>query len=173
MPYDCVVAVYKNYDKAHVGLQVLDMRGFTADSVSVISGSDQEKIVQSEWLRRRQDAPASSSEQGDTRAAYFSLVAAQTILGMALGPLLVVGPLAALAFGGGVAAVRSIGSAINPQVPEGMGRTYEQFLRDGCVLVIVYASGDQLIEAASGLKTTDTLSLETYRVDAQSEQPQS
>lgn len=169
MPEDCVVAVYQNYDKAYVGLQVLDMRGFTADSVSVISGNDQDQIAEREGLRRHQDAKGTATDQGDTRTAYFSLVAAQTILGMALGPLLVIGPLAALVFGGSVAAVRSIGSTINPQVPESMGRTYEQFLKDGCVLVVVYASGDQLIEATSGLKTTETLSLETYRVGARSE----
>jgi hypothetical protein len=170
MPDECVVAVYQNYDKAHVGLQVLDLRGFNADTVSVISGSDQEHIEERERLRRRERTDVLSSEHGDIRAAYFRLVAAQTILGVALGPILFVGPIAALLLSSGVAAVRSISATISPQVTESMSRTYEQFLQDGCVFVIVYATGDDLLEAASGLKTTDTLSLQTYRLPAQSEQ---
>ena len=169
MPEDCVIAVYQNYEKAYVGLQVLDLRGFTADSVSVITASDKDKVAERERLRRRYGADAPSREKNDTRAAYFTVVTAQTLLGVALGPLLLVGPIAALVCGTGIAAIQSISAAISPQVTEAMGRSYEQYLLDGCVIVVVYASGDELIEAVSGMQTTDTLSLETYRTNGPSE----
>lgn len=162
----CVVAVYATYDQARVGLEVLDMRGFFADSVSVVTGKDPEKVAERERLRRLSEVDAAHRAQREVRAAFFSLVAAQTLLGIPFGPLAVLGPLTTLFVSGGVAAARSFSGAISGQINEDTGRTYERYLRDGCVFVIVHASGDRLIDAQSGLKTTNTLSLETYDAGA-------
>lgn len=160
MEDQCVVAEYANYEKARIGLEVLDMRGFTDDTVSVISKSSDTNVPELERARRRKNAETSVTAAGGIGAAVASGAAAPLAVGSMLAPFFVVGPLAAAL--AGAAAGGLLSGAKNWGVSDEMSESYKKRLEDGSVLVIVHATGDRLEEAESGLRTTDTLSLATY-----------
>lgn len=160
MEYQCVVAEYEDYDKARVGLEVLDMRGFTSDQVSVITKEDAEKIGALERARREKLQETTKTSSGGLGAAMASGAALPFALGAMIGPFFVIGPVAA-AVAGGIAGPLLSG-AEDWGIPPAARKSYLDRLEEGSVLVIVHATGDDLMEAAAGLRTTDNLSLEQY-----------
>jgi hypothetical protein len=160
MEDQCVVAEYANYKKARIGLEVLDMRGFADDTVSVISSSSNAEVAELERARREKNAEASVTASGGLGAAVASGAAAPLAAGTMLAPFFIVGPIAAAL--AGAAAGGLLSGARKWGVSEDASETYQKRLEEGSVLVVVHATGDRLEEAASGLRTTDTLSLATY-----------
>ena len=156
----CVVAEYANYEKARIGLEVLDLRGFTADTVSVISRSTDSNVPELERARREKNSRPSAAVSGGIGAAVASGAVAPIAVGTILAPLFLIGPLAAAV--AGAAAGGMVSTAKKWGISEEASRSYQRRIEEGSVLVIVHATGDRLIDAESGLKTTDTLSLETY-----------
>lgn len=160
MEYECVVAEYEDYAKARIGLEVLDMRGFTSDQVSVISRNDLENISELERARREKLQETTKTRSSGLGAAMASGAALPFALGTMLGPFFVIGPVAAAV--AGAAAGPLLSGADDWGIPPAARKSYQQRLDEGSVLVIVHANGDDLLEAESGLRTTDTLSLEKY-----------
>lgn len=163
MENKCVVAEYMNYAKARVGLEVLDMRGFTADDVSVVSRSSDSEVPELERARREKNLRPSAGVSTGIGAAVGAGVAAPIALGTLLAPLFLVGPIAAAV--AGAASGTLLSGAKNWGIDEDTSRSYQQRIEEGSVLVIVHATGDRLLEAEGGLRTTDTLSLEGYGTD--------
>jgi uncharacterized membrane protein len=157
-----LVAEYATYQKAHIGLEVLDLRGFTADTVSLVSRNDA-SIAELEKARREKAAAPSKTASGGVGAAIAGAAAAPIAIGTMLGPLFLAGPLAAVV--AGAAAGGLLSGTKKWGIDEDVARTYQQRIAQGSVLVIVHASGDTLKEAEAGLRTTDTLTLETLTVD--------
>lgn len=160
MEYQCVVAEYEDYDKARVGLEVLDLRGFTADQVSVISKNDVEEIRELERARREKLQATTKTSSGGLGAAMASGAALPFVLGAMIGPFFVIGPIAAAV--AGAAAGPMLSGAEDWGIPAAARKSFQERLEEGSVLVIVHATGDDLLEAESGLRTTDNLSLEKY-----------
>lgn len=158
-PYQVVVAEYANYPKADIGLQVLDLRGFGSDRVSVITRNDPELIELSRARRERLENvdPASSSGAG---AALAAGAAVPLAVGTTLAPFFLIGPIVAAA--AGAAAGTLFGDDKKWSVDQERAQSYHDRVAKGSILVVVHATGDDLIEAYSGLKTTDTLSLERF-----------
>jgi len=157
-----LVAEYANYQKAHIGLEVLDLRGFTADTVSVVSRNDP-SIAELEKARREKAATPSKTASGGVGAALAGAAIAPLAVGTMVGPLFLAGPLAAAV--AGAAAGGLLSGTKKWGIGEDVAQSYQQRIAEGSVLVIVHASGDALKEAEAGLKTTDTLSLESLTVD--------
>ena len=160
MEYQCVVAEYENYQKARIGLEVLDMRGFTADQVSVISRDDVGNISELERARREKLQQTTKTSSGGMGAAVASGAALPLSIGTMLGPFFIVGPIAAAV--AGAISGPLLSGAQDWGIPPAARTSYQERLEEGSVLVIVHATGDDLLEAEGGLKTTDTLSLEKF-----------
>lgn len=160
MEFQCVVAEYEDYAKARVGLEVLDMRGFTADQVSVISRNDLHDISELERARREKLQEATKTKSGGVGAAVATGAALPLSIGTMLGPFFLIGPVAAAV--AGAISGPLLSGAEDWGIPEAIRKSYQQRLEEGSVLVIVHATGDDLLEAEGGLKTTNTLSLDKF-----------
>ncbi len=175
--FECVVAEYANYEKAKVALQVLDMRGFDEDAVSVIcrhedwgqaiqtDGGDNAhsaKLLQSiEQSRREKESQPSKAASGGTGAAIAGAAAAPLAVGTMLTPLFFVGPIVAAV--AGAATGTMVGATQQWGIDEQAARSYHERVNAGSVIVIVHATDDDLLEAHAGLKTTDTLTLVKFK----------
>ncbi len=91
-PYEVVVAEYANFQKAEVGLKVLDLRGFGQDRVSVITKNDPELIELARTRRERVEQPDSAASSG-AGAALAAGAAAPLAIGTMLAPFFLIGPL--------------------------------------------------------------------------------
>src|SRR5689334_5168568 len=99
MEEQCVVAEYASYEKARIGLEVLDMRGFTADTVSVVSRSTDTNVAELERARREKSTRPSVAASGGLGAAVASGAVAPMAIGTLLGPFFLIGPIAAAVAG--------------------------------------------------------------------------
>ncbi len=151
--FECVVAEYANYEKAKVALQVLDMRGFDEDAVSVIcrhedwgqaiqtDGGDNAilqsycRALSSRVVRRNRNRRKAAS--GGTGAAIAGAAAAPLAVGTMLTPLFFVGPIVAAV--AGAATGTMVGATQQWGIDEQAARSYHERVNAGSVIVIVHA----------------------------------
>ncbi|MCC6511848.1 MAG: hypothetical protein IT423_22295 [Pirellulaceae bacterium] len=157
--HSVVVAEYFDYEKADIGLRVLEMRGFGSDRVSVITQNDP-KLVELEKARRAQTERPGVVESGAVGAALAAGAAAPLAVGTLLTPFFIIGPVVAAAAGAAVGTLSSADS--HWDIDDDSTANDQQRVAEGSILVLVHATGDDLLEAYGGLKTTDTLSLKTF-----------
>ncbi len=158
-PYETVVAEYANYPKAEIGLKVLEMRGFGSDRVSLITKNDSELVELEKARRERLERPG-PGVSGGAGAALAAGAAMPLAVGTTLAPFFLIGPIVAAA--AGAAAGTLFGDDKKWTLDEATADNYQERVREGSILLVVHASGDDLTEAFSGLKTTDALSLERF-----------
>jgi uncharacterized membrane protein len=159
----CVVAEYETPDKARTALEVLARRGFTQETVSVVTRQDRAPLdTLEQGLHEKQSADAAGMGAG-VGALLAGGVVAPLAIGSMVANFFVVGPLAAMALGAAAGGV--LGGARRWGMPEEATETYQQRLDDGSILIIVSAEGDELKEAESGLLTVGPLSMERFAFD--------
>lgn len=160
MHRQCVVAQFKNVEKARLGLQVLAKAGFGQDHVSFVSRSDAPELAEFEKLRKEAaediDNSASAGIGGLLGGALAAPVAASTLI----GPFLLVGPLVGAGLGAALGGM--LGGTHNWGVDRNSTESYEASVERGAVLVIVSGSEHQVREASASLKTTGPESIQSY-----------
>ncbi len=77
-----------------------------------------------------------------------------------LAPFFLIGPVVAAA--AGAAAGTLFGDEKKWSLDQSLADSYQERVEKGSILLIVHATGDDLIDAYGGLKTTDTLTLERF-----------
>lgn len=169
MHRQCVIAQFKNVEKAQLGLQVLAKAGFGQDHVSFVSRSDAPELAEVEKLRKR--AAGDTTDAGDVAntdssgsglaggllgGALAAPVAASTLI----GPFLLVGPLVGAGLGAALGGM--LGGTHNWGVDRDSTESYEASVERGEVLVIVSGSEHEVREASASLKTTGPESIQRY-----------
>jgi len=160
MHQQCLVAEFKNTQKARVGLEVLAKAGFDQDQVSFISRSDDPELANLAKLAEGgADNPGSVSGAG-VGGLLGGALAAPVAAGTLIGPLILFGPLVGVALGAAVGSL--LGNAQQWGVDEQASEAYEQLVEAGAVLVIVNGDQPRLNQAEASLKTTGPVSMKRF-----------
>lgn len=163
MHRQCVIAQFKNVEKAQLGLQVLAKAGFGQDHVSFVSRSDAPELAELEKLRKRaagDDLDTDSSGSGLTGGLLGGALAAPVAASTLIGPFLLVGPLVGAGLGAALGGM--LGGTHSWGVDRDSTESYESSVERGAVLVIVSGSEHQVREASASLKTTGPESIQRY-----------
>ncbi|MFO1063839.1 MAG: hypothetical protein U0892_08260 [Pirellulales bacterium] len=162
MKATCVVAEFNSMSRAQTALEVLALRHFMNDRVSVITRQDAADLeALEESLRTKRDA-AGVGQSAGAGALMAGGMAAPLAIGSLIANFFVAGPLAAVVVGavaGGAMAPKS-----RWEIPDATLRSYSERLEDGSILILVQAEGDDLLEAEAGLRTVGPISLECFDI---------
>jgi len=180
----CLVAEYESHATAKVGIEVLRLNDFHADAISVAWKGHEAAL---EKLDRHED----DHDMFEVEKAMGAGAAIAAIAGIPLGicsimgPIMVAGPLAAIAGGaavGGALAEASHGKeghtssdrvdsrglyamANHFGINDHDAAQYEDRIRNGAFLVIVTSTPPRLGEAQAVLKTTGPASLQRFAIN--------
>ena len=163
-----VVAVVSDVDAAQDAVERLVAAGITADNISIV-GRDAQSARRVNGFVTAGNLAGPSAAAGAWIGGVFGLLVGTALLFVpGAGPLIVLGPLAAAAVGaaeggllGGAVAV-----LLGHFVEDNERQRYEQFVRDGCCLIVVHgdeqdvAQAQQLLDEAG---TIETRRQDTYR----------
>lgn len=160
MQQQCVIAQFKNVDKARLALEVLAKAGFDQDHVSFVSRSDAPELADIGKLREKssdaKDSSASAGIGGVLGGALAAPIAASTLI----GPFILVGPLVGAGIGAALGGM--LDGAESWGVDRNSSESYQASVERGAVLVIVTGNEHELREASASLKTTGPESIEKF-----------
>jgi len=177
----CLVAEYNSHAAAKIGIEVLRKFDFHADAISIAwRGHEQALQKLDQHDDKNDELDVVKSMGGGAEIAELAGIPLGT--GTIMGPIMVVGPLAAIAVGaavGGTLAEVSDGNSSHTSadrvdsrglfamanhlgISDHDAENYEGRIRDGAILVIVTSTPPRLDEAQAALKTTDAASLQRF-----------
>ncbi len=177
----CLVAEYESHRAAKIGIEVLRLNDFHADAIS-IAWKGHEKAL--EKLDRHEDKHAVLEVEMSMGVGAAIAAIAGIPLGICsiMGPIMVAGPIAAIAGGAAVGGALAEVSHGNPShtssdrvnsrgmfamanhfgINDHDAAHYEDRIRSGAILVIVTSTPPRLDEAQAVLKTTGPASLQRF-----------
>jgi hypothetical protein len=144
-----VVGVYANVDQAAAAVEKLVSSGFSKDRVSLL-GKDLQSEARFSGFVTAGDMAKSGAAMGAWVGGLFGLLSGAAVLFLpAAGPLVVLGPLAAMAMGAGETAV--VGGALGAILGKFMERRhipkFEAHVKAGRYLVVVHGTADEVTRA--------------------------
>lgn len=177
----CLVAEYESQSAAKIGLEVLRKADFQPDAISV-AWRGHTRALDKVDRSGSNDQGIAVEQSMEIGAGIGALVGTPLAIGSVMGPIMIAGPLAALAGGAALGAVMSGAgrSASNRESDDRVdsrglyamanhyginshsATRYEQRINEGAVLVIVTSTPPRLDEAQRSLKTTGPASLQRF-----------
>lgn len=176
----CVIAEFETREAARIALEALEISGYTIENVSVVASVDdpaakhlaelpgQEKSFErrpSEEANEPDVEVAPTGTTPDSRDVGLGMILGGTIaaplaIGTMVGPFMVIGPLVGMGIG---AVVGGLLSSSTGSSDDDVGKTYEERVKEGSILVIVHDDDDiRLREANSTLQTIGPLSIQQF-----------
>lgn len=156
----CVIAEYHNLEDARNGLVLMANSGFGEDRLSFISRSDSPELRRLGALEEGGETPSETSTGAGIGALLAGAISVPVAASTLIGPFILFGPLVAAGIGTAVGGL--LGGAQDWGLNEEAGKTYEQRVRDGAILILVVGDDFELREAEATLKTTGPTSLTRF-----------
>jgi hypothetical protein len=163
-----VIGVFADIEAAQAALKRLIDAGFPNDRVSIV-GKDLQSETRINGFVTTGDIAGPTTATGAWVGGLFGLLAGSALLFIpGAGPLIVLGPLAAAAFGAAQGALLggSVGLVLGHFVAKQHIPTYEQLVRAGSYLVVVHGTDDEVARARDILAdagSTDVQRHDEYR----------
>jgi heat induced stress protein YflT len=160
-----VVAVVSDMDAAQDAVERLIAAGIGADHVSIV-GKDAQSARRVNGFVTTGSIAGQSAATGAWIGGVFGLLTGTALLFVpAAGPVIVLGPLAAAAVGAAEGGLLggAVGVLLGHFVENGERQRYEQFVRDGCCLIVVH--GDEQVVARARQLLDEAGTIETRRQD--------
>lgn len=177
----CLVAEYESHGAAKIGVEVLRKAEFHADAVSV-AWKGHTRALEKVDRSGSNDQEVGVEQSMEIGAGIGALIGTPLAIGSVMGPIMIAGPLAALAGGAALGAVMSeaghstanyesadrddsrglYAMANHYGINSHSAARYEQRINEGAILVIVTSTHPRLDEAQRSLKTTGPASLQRF-----------
>jgi hypothetical protein len=160
MHEECVVAIYDSFAKAEQALHILSRSGFAMWRVSLATAATAggSKLVAD--LRMGDDALRDGAIGAGLGGAVGLLAGLGATLVTGVGVVFLFGPAAAGILGATVGAY--LGTFFGWGVHRGHIKQYEQFIKEGKVLVVANGAPLELAQAEKILKETDVLAVDLH-----------
>ena len=163
------VAVYDSLAQAGDAVGLLQREGYPRDQISMVTRSVQNERKLRQVIEHGDRTESGAAAGGILGGLVGALVGASLFLIPGLGPLIILGPLAAAATGSAVGSL--IGAISGWGVPaDHLGR-YEQMLKDGKCLVIAHGDPEEVDRAYALLSGTGAEQLE-LRAETSEDSPE-
>lgn len=164
----CLVARFVADESVDPAVQMLIEEGFTAEQVSVVKKGDNSSDAEQVAINPGDDAQERVAWGAGTGTAIGALAGFAVLTLPVAGPVLLAGPIAAGATGGIVGGF--LGSMLGWGVTEDTVADYEQRIRAGEALVIVYGRPDETAKAHRLLQVTQPAELKLFADSTPEEQ---
>lgn len=153
-----VVAVFENHQQADNSVMQLRQKGFRQEEISVVAKQHQQT---DEMGGTYNDSIVDGAATGSALGGIGGLMAAAGALAIpGFGPIIAMGPLAAIL--GGAVAGGVAGGLVDYGVPADRGKEYEAHLEGGNVLAVIRAEASKAGKAAEIFRQTGALKVETH-----------
>ncbi len=169
MSQSCVVALFRNFDRASVAMKILKADGYHSDNISLITHAESNELRQLEAnddlvADQRLESPTEKDEpdhapaaRTGTGALMGGAVAVPFAFGSMLFPLFIAGPV----LGAGLGAVLGAFGDTEKD-PAKKQKSLEDHLRDGAVLIVVKDEVYRVHDAKAILQTCDPIRIEEH-----------
>jgi hypothetical protein len=163
-----IIGVFDDFDAAQAAVERLAAAGFPVDRISII-GKDLQSETRISGYVTLGDIAGPSAATGAWVGGLFGLLAGSAFLFIpGAGPLIVLGPLAGAAIGAGQGAL--VGGAVGAVLGHFVSRKhlpkYEELVRAGKYLLVVYGTEEEVARAQTLLTeagSTDVQRHDDYR----------
>lgn len=163
-----VIAVFPDLAAAEQAVTELTKRGFPADRISIV-GKDMESEIRINGFVTTGDVAGPSAATGAWAGGLFGVLSGTAMLFIpGLGPLIVLGPLAAAAVGAAEGALLggAVGALLGHFVAKKHLPKYEESVRTGSYLLVVHGTEEVVARAQrllAELGSTDVQRHDEYR----------
>ncbi|MBP1153370.1 MULTISPECIES: general stress protein [unclassified Paenibacillus] len=164
-----LVGVFQTEQEAIRAIEGLKRQGYSSDDISVIArDQDDVSAITDQTGTNVQEGVKAGAATGGMLGGLTGLlvgIGALTIPGV--GPILAAGPIAATLTGAAVGAGAGglVGGLIGLGIPEEDAKRYNDYVKQGNILVLVNSRGDIDHEVYDAFRTNNSLNADTYGVD--------
>lgn len=164
-----LVGVFQTEQEAIRAIEGLKRQGYRSDDISVIAKDKEDLSAVTEQTGTNvQEGVTAGAATGGVLGGIAGLLAgigALTIPGV--GPILAAGPIAATLTGAAVGAGAGglVGGLIGLGIPEEDAERYNDYVKQGKILVLVNSRGDLDHEVYDAFRSNHSLNADTYATD--------
>lgn len=164
-----LVGVFQSEQEAVRAIEGLKRQGYSPEDISVIArDKDDVSAVTEQTGTSVQEGVKAGAATGGVLGGLAGLLAglgALTIPGV--GPILAAGPIAAALTGAAVGAGAGglVGGLVGLGIPEEDAERYNDYVKQGSILVLVNSRGDIDHEVYDAFRSNNSLNSDTYGVD--------
>jgi hypothetical protein len=159
-----VIAVFPDLDAAEAAVRKLIEDGFPADRISIV-GEDIESEIRINGFVTTKDVAGSGAASGAWVGGLFGILTGAALLFVpGVGPLVVLGPLAAGAVGAAEGALLggTVGAVLGHFVSKKKLPKYEQLVRTGNYLLVVHGTEEDVTRAQQLLTELGSTDVERH-----------
>ncbi|MGN7762946.1 general stress protein [Paenibacillus sp. 22594] len=161
-----IVGVFYTEHEASQAIEELKSRGFMTDDISVIARNKQDvETINSETGTKAPEGMASGAATGGVLGGVTGLLAGIGALAIpGIGPILAAGPIAATLAGAAVGAGTGglVGGLIGLGIPEDEAQSYDNYVDEGRILVMVDADSARANDVYSVLRNHNSANADRY-----------
>lgn len=161
-----IVGVFTNEHEASQAIGDLKSHGFRTEDISVIArNKDDMNAISDETGTKAPEGMASGAATGGLLGGVTGLLAGIGALAIpGIGPIIAAGPIAATLAGAAVGAGTGglVGGLIGLGIPEDEAETYDRYVDQGRILVMVDADTSQVSDVYETFRTHNSLSSHYY-----------
>ncbi|REJ70061.1 MAG: DUF1269 domain-containing protein [Planctomycetota bacterium] len=150
MSLQCVVGIFRSFEEAAAAVRALEKAELPGDQISFVTHSVQDEVPQEESLQYGDETERDATKGAGVGGVVGALLGAPLITIPGVGPLMLVGPMAAGAVVGGL-----IGAMGGWGVHEDHVQRYQEMLQDGDLLVVFNGNPEQVANAQRVLEQSE------------------